>query len=118
MPPNQDMNTPEPNPEQIAQQFVDSLLQDASEELKIDKATLARIGAELSAIALDFARKGKSMTESDSRYAREATDTAITTSVVRKLGKTDRAQTGLLQFGMALLVSMAAPEVDLAALAH
>lgn len=106
------------SPESIAQSLIDSLIAEASAELKMAPADLARITAEFSAIGIDFLQRGASMTEKDAAFMRRSKDTALATAGVRNLGRADRAQTAALNLALAMLIGSSMPGVDLSNLAH
>ena len=101
-----------------AQQFVDSLITKASQDLNMNKADLPRLSANLLTVGLDFVNRGESMTDRDTQFADQSVDTALTTSVVRKYGHTGRAQEAAFRIGMAMLIGAKMPGVDLSALSR
>ncbi len=112
------MAKPQSSPEKIAQRVIDLLIEEASQELKMAPADLARITAEFSAIGIDFLQRGASMTEKDANFMRRSKDTALATIGVRTLGRSNRTQTAALNLALAMLIGSSMPGVDLSNLAN
>lgn len=107
-----------PSPRQQVQDYVDSLIAEASDELKAAPADLARVLTELSAITTDYALQSKPLDDKTAKWLRRSIDTAIATASVRNAGRVDRSQRAALNLASALLIGSITKGVDLAALSH
>lgn len=100
------------------QQWWNETIAEFAKEAKMLPADAARLTGELGDIAMDYSRKGRSMTAKDAALARQAGNLAITTAIVRTLGREDRRQIALWNMAFGLLIASVTPNVDLAALSR
>ncbi|MCC6907066.1 MAG: hypothetical protein IT430_03915 [Phycisphaerales bacterium] len=94
----------QPDPRQQMQDFVDSLISEASEELKQAPADAARILQEIADIASDLANRGGKLDSKTTAWLKRSIETAIATGVVRNTGRAARSQRAALQLAAGLLI--------------